>query len=90
MSFHPYTCPVIDKNISAFKHDLEIMIKELVIDVCPLLEDSPSLTAYVKEKVDYFYSNAEVVFEATRKSNEDLRDAAEHLISDLESQIESQ
>lgn len=90
MSFHPYTCPVIDKNISAFKHDLEIMIKELVVDVCPLLESSSMLEPYVKEKVEYFYSSAEAVFEGTRSSNEDLRKAAEHAISDLESQLGNQ
>lgn len=91
---YKYTCPDIDRSITAFKSDIESYLSNMLDDCCPLLEGKQK-EDFIKDYVEQMYSDFESNFEDVRKTNEDMRkeadrqiDYAEEEIKDLNARIE--
>ena len=81
------TCPAIDDAISECKETLKIYLGELIEELCPLLRDETK-EEIVNSYKDNIYKELEEAFENTRKTNEQMREAADDQIYDLKDQIE--
>ena len=84
-----YTCPDIDRSITALKHDIEGSLSNMLDDCCPMLEGKQK-EDFIKDYVEQMYRD----FEDVRKINEDMRkeadrqiDYAEKNLADAEEQI---
>jgi len=90
-----YTCPDIDRSITAFKSDIESYLSNMLDECCPLLEGKVK-EDFIKEYADQMYNDFEPNFEDVRKTNEDMRkeadrqiDYAEERASDAEEEIKN-
>lgn len=88
-----YTCPDIDRSITAFKSDIESYLSNILDDCCPMLEGNQKKD-FINDYVDQMYSDFEANFEDVRKTNEDMRkeadrqiDYAEEKLADVEEEI---
>lgn len=87
---HPFTCPIIDKQISQFKGELECFVENLLEELNPLYASEQKLKdVFVATKCKEFYDTVESVFETIRESNSDLRSSADVQIDNLERIIDS-
>ena len=80
------TCPKIDKAIESAQKEIECFVDDLLIEASPLLPDKDRKELASKYAL-HLYRQLEDCFEMTRKSNEDMRDAADKQISDLKDEI---
>ena len=92
---YSHTCPDIDRAINAAKDSINSQLEDLVGECCPMLEGE-QLVDYIKSWTDCIYDDIEDCFEATRKTNEDMRKEAERQIEclkddniDLKNEIEA-
>lgn len=86
-----YTCPSIDKLIDEAKDQIHSHIESVVLENNPyiLSHDIPqSLKEHIKDVSDALYEALEDVFEGCRSINEEMRDAADKQIGELEEQVE--
>ena len=77
-----HTCPDIDANIKEFKTTLTDHLDDVLSDSSPLLEGKPK-DLYIENTIKLYYSQYEAIFEDLRRSNTDMRDAAEKQIADI-------
>jgi polyhydroxyalkanoate synthesis regulator phasin len=80
------TCPIIDKAIKGAQKEIESFVDELLMEASPLLPDKDRKELASKYAL-HLYRDIEDYFEMTRKSNEEMRDAADKQISDLKDEI---
>ena len=80
------TCPRIDKAIESAQKQIEGFVDELLMDASPLLPDKDRKELASRYALD-LYRQLEDCFEMTRRSNEEMRDAADKQISDLKDEI---
>lgn len=83
---YAHTCPDIDKGIEDFKSNIEWEIDEMLDKSSPLLQEEPK-KEFMKSYIDSIYNNFQNSFESVRKTNEDMRQAAELQIEVLEEQL---
>jgi polyhydroxyalkanoate synthesis regulator phasin len=80
------TCPRIDKAIEGAQKEIKSFVDDLLIEACPLLSDQDRKELASKYAL-HLYRQLEDCFEMTRKSNEEMRNAADKQISDLKDEI---
>lgn len=80
-----WTCGTIDENIEDFKNVLESHLIDMIENCCPLLEGDKK-DSFIKENVNYIYTDCENIFENLRECNSDMRREADHQIDLLEEQ----
>ena len=88
-----YTCPDINRSITAFKSDIESHLSNMLDDCCPMLEGKQKEN-FIKYYAEQIYNDFEANFEDVRKTNEDMRkeadrqiDYAEEKLSNVEEEI---
>lgn len=87
MSFeHPWTCPIIDKNINYAKSTIQEFLNDLLEDSVPILGELDRKHICDKQSA-ILYRDLENIFEDVRRSNEEMRQSAEKQIDSLESDI---
>lgn len=82
------TCPKIDAAISRAKNEIASFIDDLLSDACGLLTNQQR-KEMSEQYAETLYASLEAVFEDTRRTNEDMRDAADSQISDLKDEVAS-
>ena len=86
--YFTWTCPKIDSAISTCKDRLESHLEDYIRELCPLLPDDV-VFKLSKEWSKVVYEDISDCFESVRETNEEMREAANAQISDLEDTIES-
>ena len=86
---YDYTCPDIDKNINELKDIFKESIKELLIRFRDEKFDNEDVDEISEDCASDLYSDFEDYFENVRKTNEDLRNAANDQIYTLKGSIET-
>lgn len=82
----PNTCPRIDKQIDEAKSVIYKFVESLLEEACPLLSPE-TLQRLASDNADDLYRDLEDCFEAVRSTNEEMRRAAEHQISELHDEV---
>ena len=82
-----WTCGTIDDNIKDFKSLLESHLSDMIDSCCPLLEGKQK-SDFIKDNVNYIYSDCENIFEDLRECNSDMRKEADRQIDLLEEEKE--
>lgn len=84
MSFdYPYTCPKIDKCIDEAEDKISDFLSDCLQEALPLLS-TETHNFLVKIWTQDLYMSLEKIFEETRSSNSEMRNAAEKQIKELE------
>jgi chromosome segregation ATPase len=86
---YDYTCPDIDKNINELKDIFKESIKEILIRFRDEKFDNEEVNQISEDCALDLYSDFEDYFENVRKTNEDLRNAANDQIDTLKASIET-
>jgi septation ring formation regulator EzrA len=83
-----HTCPRIDKEIRKCKERIEDDLTRIIQSIC---EDISYEEAWdlAKKHTKEVYPSFEGCFEAVRRTNEEMRDAANGQLADLEDEIEA-
>lgn len=81
-----YTCPDIDRSITAFKSDIESHLSYMLDDCCPMLEGKQKEN-FIKYYAEQIYNDFEANFEDVRKTNEDMRKEADRQIDYAEEKL---
>lgn len=81
-----YTCPDIDRSITAFKSDIESHLSYMLDDCCPMLEGKQKEN-FIKYYAEQIYNDFEANFEDVRKTNEDMRKEADRQIDYTEERL---
>lgn len=84
---HHNTCPEIDEAIKDFKGCAESVLIDMLDECCPLWNGSDR-DDFVKDRVNELYQDSENIFENVRKSNSEMRKAADYQIDKLEEKID--
>jgi len=74
-----YTCPDIDRSITAFKSDIESYLSDMLDYCCPMLEGKQK-EDFIKDYAEQMYNEFEANLEDVRKINEDMRKEADRQI----------
>jgi septal ring factor EnvC (AmiA/AmiB activator) len=86
---YAWTCPKIDKEIAGAQYTIHEFVFSLISEFCPKIPQE-ALLILSNENSEALYSDLEGCFEEARKSNEDMRKAAEKQISNLEDELEEE
>ena len=81
-----YTCPDIDRSITAFKSDIESNLSNMLDDCCPMLEGKQKEN-FIKYYAEQIYNDFEANFEDVRRTNEDMRKEADRQIDYAEEKL---
>lgn len=81
---YAHSCPKIDAAIRSAKNEIVSKIDSIVSDCCPLLDRSKLVDEWAEE----LYSALEDIFEETRCTNSDMRDAAENQLGAMQAEID--
>ena len=81
-----YTCPDIDRSITAFKSYIESNLSNMLDDCCPMLEGKQKEN-FIKYYAEQIYNDFETNFEDVRKTNEDMRKEADRQIDYAEERL---
>jgi hypothetical protein len=82
-----HTCPKIDRAIDQCKDNIEYSLIPIIQSICEHIPDEKAEELAKKYAKDIYEVVADC-FESVRQTNEEMRDAANAQISDLEERIE--
>ncbi len=82
-----HTCPRIDLEIASAKKSLGSLMVDLLQEQCPELAEGDRMRVAERWAVRA-YAAVEDVFEETRYTNVDMRNAAERQIADMKAEIQ--
>ena len=85
---YSHTCPDIDRAIAEAKDTIHDHLIDVAGECSPLLEGN-QLEYCIKSWTEALYGELEDCFEATRKTNEDMRKEADRQIDDLVDEIDA-
>tara|TARA_R110000782_G_scaffold261523_1_gene353219 strand:- start:437 stop:856 length:420 start_codon:yes stop_codon:yes gene_type:complete len=80
---YKHTCPDIDKEIRNFQTYLSNRLDEIIEELSPMFADTNKKVDYRNNWESIIYDDSEPCFEGVRKTNEDMRAAAEYQIESL-------